>query len=59
MIYGIHYEVGCALDHIGFTVSDWAGDRQITSPHPGTLLVWDQAQFVGHVRSNQLFLYLP
>jgi hypothetical protein len=26
MSYGIHYAVGCALDLIGFTDSDWAGD---------------------------------
>jgi hypothetical protein len=26
MIYGIHYATGCALDLIGFTNSDWAGD---------------------------------
>jgi hypothetical protein len=24
--YGIHYAVGCALDLIGFTDSDWVGD---------------------------------
>ena len=26
MSYGIHYAVGCALDLIGFTDSDWVGD---------------------------------
>jgi hypothetical protein len=26
MSYGIHYVVGCALDLIGFTDLDWAGD---------------------------------
>ena len=26
MSYGIHYEVGCALDLIGFTNSYWVGD---------------------------------
>jgi hypothetical protein len=26
MSYGIHYAVGCALDLIGFTDSDWAAD---------------------------------
>lgn len=26
MSYGIQYEVGCALNLIGFTDSDWAGD---------------------------------
>jgi hypothetical protein len=27
MSYGIHYAVGCALDLIGFTDSNWVGDR--------------------------------
>jgi hypothetical protein len=26
MSYGIHYVVGCALDIIGFTDSNWVGD---------------------------------
>ena len=26
MSYGIHYVVGCVLDLIGFTDSEWAGD---------------------------------
>jgi hypothetical protein len=26
MSYGIHYVAGCALNLIGFTYSDWAGD---------------------------------
>jgi hypothetical protein len=36
MSYGIHYAVGCALDLIGFTDSDWVGDgtdRKSTSEY--------------------------
>jgi hypothetical protein len=36
MSYGIHYALGCALDLIGFTYSDWVGDgtdRKSTSKY--------------------------
>jgi hypothetical protein len=53
--YGIHYAIGCALDIMGFTNSDWAGDSTNCKSTSGYMLSLGSGPICWSRKSNHYF----